>query len=145
VVSTNGQWVVRISGIATGTTFHQGDFDVTVDTGGIGSIELPRWAVDLYFAQFSGTTWDESWRTYRYPCATALTDLVFGVGDDYKGVIKKEKLRWAIVDATKDICVSYIIAGRGEGLGWNKVFIQNQFLIFDYGNRRLGFANKDVL
>ncbi|KAL5316994.1 hypothetical protein ACEPPN_016046 [Leptodophora sp. 'Broadleaf-Isolate-01'] len=116
-----------------------------IDTRGGGSLEFPRWALDRYFAQIPNSTWNAARNTYQFPCHTVkhpLPDIVFGVGDSAKITIPGTALRHGPFNSTMNQCGTFIAAGPDDQVLWAKNVMENLYVVFDYGNRRVGFADK---
>lgn len=147
VADNGGEWVFPISGFAVGSTFIKNSFNVLLDTGNPDGLSFPRWAVDRYFAQIPNTTWQETSSTYSFPCGQKMNfpDIVFGVGDSFKAVIPGGVMGLYWFDQKKNLCVGAMRSVKnGEKAGWGKLIIQNLYVVFDYGNKRVGFANKST-
>ncbi|KAG4435629.1 hypothetical protein IFR05_008876 [Cadophora sp. M221] len=145
LANNGGQWVVSISGFAVGTTFIKRSFNTLVDTGGVATLQFPRWAIDRYFAQVPNSTWNEARNSYQFPCDNVkypLPDIVFGVGDSVKLTIPGKNLEHVLFNSALNQCGTYITAGSDDQVLWAKKVIENLYVVFDYGNRRMGFANK---
>lgn len=138
VPDNGGLWVVPISGIVIRSTFVKLSFNVLIDTGNRNGFEIPRWALDRYFGQIPDVVWNDYWSTYYFPCNHPLPDLILGVGDTGKVRISGRAIEIFEEDARGDRCRCNL----HEGGGWGKQIIELLFVVFDYGNRRVGLAEK---
>jgi hypothetical protein len=102
-------------------------------------MHLPQWALDEFFKIIPGSVWDATWRTYAFPCSATLPNLIFGIGKDYKGAIPSSHIHVGSIDIK--MCVSQLFL-CGDYCGWGDPVIMSQFLIHDYANNRVGFADK---
>ncbi|KAH6684605.1 aspartic peptidase domain-containing protein [Halenospora varia] len=145
------EWIVGISGWAVGTTFWRNSFRIIIDTADKGPMRVPRWALDNYFQWVSNNiTWSEKHQTYQFPCKTQLKDVVWGIGDQEKRGISWQDLVKYYVDGTGPDawCISDLRGGFSMDNGqelyfWGRMIQRTVFLVFDYGNRRIGFGDKD--
>ncbi|KAE8447170.1 hypothetical protein EG329_011001 [Mollisiaceae sp. DMI_Dod_QoI] len=138
-------WAISIDGIGIGSgAYHQAPFDVIFDTGGDGLV-FPRWAMDAYFAQVPNSTWDSGINTYLFSCDPAvrakLPSITFGIGDNYRGVIPADHIHVGLLH--DNVCFTSLRAG--DRAFWGTSIIASQFVVFDYGNKRMGFAHKNLL
>lgn len=114
-------------------------------------MRVPRWALDNYFQWVSNNiTWSEKHQTYQFPCKTQLKDVVWGIGDQEKRGIAWQDLVKYYVDGTGPDawCISDLRGGFNMDNGqelyfWGRMIQRTVFLVFDYGNRRIGFGDKD--
>ncbi|KAH6684606.1 aspartic peptidase domain-containing protein [Halenospora varia] len=149
-------WIFPISGIAIGTTFFRGEFRVMMDTGDPGwGFKIPRWAVDEYFkALFPGKgldslVWNEQHSTYQIPCATQLIDIVWGVGlEEKRGIGWKDLKKYYIQGVSTEWCLCDVSSEHGMDNGkeiyhWPQWVQKRNYMVYDYGNRRVGFGGKD--
>jgi hypothetical protein len=136
---------VPISGFAVGTTFIKRSFNTAIDTGNGGGFEFPRWALDRYFAQVPHATWNATHNTYVFPCDNlppVLPDVVFGVGNSAKITIPGRVIQYLYISKEANICCTKIRAGGDETVGWGRYILEDLYVVFDYGNKRVGIADK---
>ncbi|XMA16741.1 hypothetical protein WAI453_009532 [Rhynchosporium graminicola] len=138
MADNGGEWVVSISGIVVGGTFIKGSFNVIIDTGNRYGFEIPRWALDRHFGQIPDISWDSYWTTYTFPCDYPLPDLVLGVGDTGSVRIPGFIIETFKEDKKANLCRINL----HEGGGWGKHIVELLFVVFDYGNKRVGLAQK---
>ncbi|CZT43447.1 uncharacterized protein RSE6_03491 [Rhynchosporium secalis] len=138
MADNGGEWVVSISGIVVGGTFIKGSFNVIIDTGNRYGFEIPRWALDRYFGQIPDTSSNSYWTTYTFPCDYPLPDLVLGVGDTGSVRIPGFIIETFKEDEKANLCRTNL----HEGGGWGKHIVELLFVGFDYGNKRVGLAQK---
>ena len=143
IMGSGSLWMVQFSGLqlANGTFTSFDDWNVTMDTGTGGST-IPRNVAEAYFAQVDGSIFDKGRSTFIFPCSSKLVDFTFGIGD-FRGTIPADALQTGAVD-DGDMCLSKIhVAGGGSSAPiWGQSFIEQLFVVFDWGNARVGFAKK---
>lgn len=138
VADNGGQWIIPISGVLIGKTFWKLSFNVLIDTGNPDSLEISRWALDYHSAQIPHAIWISDVGTYSFPCDFPLPDLILGVGDPGRVRIRGNFTETFKVDENANICRSNL----HDGSAWGKNIIELLFVVFDYGNRRVGLAQK---
>jgi aspergillopepsin I len=117
-------------------------FQVAFDTGTNGGT-ISRTIADLYWSQVTGAVWNDAWQNYLYPCATTLPDFVIQLADGNRVGIPNEGLFWKEGDgADAGMCATSLAIGDGDDTLWGQPWIEKWFVIFDWGNHRLGVANK---
>lgn len=127
-----------------------------MDTGDPGwGFKIPRWAVDEYFkALFPGKgldslVWNEQHSTYQIPCATQLIDIVWGVGlEEKRGIGWKDLKKYYIQGVSTEWCLCDVSSEHGMDNGkeiyhWPQWVQKRNYMVYDYGNRRVGFGGKD--
>lgn len=140
VNTANGFWEFTGSGYAVGTgSFKKLSIDAIADTG-TTLLLVPDSVVSAYYAKVSGATYDNSQGGYVFPCSATLPSFTFGVGS-YRGVIPGSYINYAPVSSTQ--CYGGIQSDDGIGFSiYGDILLKAQFVVFDGGNTRLGFANK---
>jgi len=138
--------VFEISGFAVGTVFIKRSWIAFLDTGNPMALQFPHWALERYYEQIPNSAWNETYKRYQFPCpGKTMPDIVFGVGDSFKGVIPGNLIQYYLLDGPRNICLGDIYATKdGDTVLWGKLIIQNFYVVHDYKNRRVGFANKSV-
>jgi aspergillopepsin I len=113
---------------------------VTVDTGTSGS-HVTRSIADDYFSKIQGATYDSTLDAYTYPCTSDLIDFEFKVGGTQVAV---PSAALSGGSAGNGRCQSKLQIGGDDAqkLIWGQDFIESMFIVFDWDNGRLGFANK---
>jgi len=142
VDNSNGFWGFTPSGYAVGTAAFNGTSFAAIADTGTSLLLLPDDIVDAYYAQVSGAAVDDTQGGFVFPCSATLPDFTFGVGS-YRGVIPGDYMNYATVDSTN--CFGGIQSNSGVGFSiFGDVALKAQFVVFDGGNTRLGFAAKPV-
>ncbi|CZR55338.1 uncharacterized protein PAC_05225 [Phialocephala subalpina] len=133
-------WIVSIDGLYIGQFYHW-LFKVVLDTGK-PRMQFPRWALDRYFQDVPNSAWNEDKHTYEYPCQTKLKSFRFGIGGSYYWVHP----RWRYIHHVRggDTCVWGSLEVCDDLCIWGLPVIEDHFVVFDYGKRRVGFAKKLV-
>jgi aspergillopepsin I len=135
VHSPNGGagWTVKI-------THGSDSMYVTVDTGTSDSHVTPAIAKD-YFSNIQGATFDSSSQVWTFPCTSKLIDFKFTVGGTQVAIPSSALLAGSVGNGK---CRSHLQVGNADAqkLIWGQDFIASMFIVFDWDNARLGFANK---
>ncbi|CAG8977239.1 hypothetical protein HYALB_00007935 [Hymenoscyphus albidus] len=106
---------------------------------------LPSAVVKAYYADVKGATYDAFYGAMLYPCPSILPDFVFGLSGGYRGVIPGGYVRYGQVDRTGTTCYGGIQDKGGlPFLIWGDILLKAQYVVFDAGQTRIGFANKRV-
>ncbi|KUJ06757.1 acid protease [Mollisia scopiformis] len=137
-------WSINIDGVGIGGgPYQHNPFEVFFDTGGDGLV-FPRWAIDNYFAQVPNSTWDAALNTYSFDCTLfvqgKLPNITFGIGDSYRGVVPADHIHVGLLHDY--VCVTSLRVG--DRPSWGTSIIATQFVVFDYGGKRMGFAHKQL-
>jgi Eukaryotic aspartyl protease len=129
-----------MSGMQAGSSgFIATNFDIIVDTGTNGG-NVPRWVADEYFTNFPGSSFNSDWGTYQYPCSQQLIDLSFEAGGQLL-TIPASYLGNGCINSACNICISQLFTTTGTAL-WGRPFLEALFVVFDWGNGKVGFAKK---
>ncbi|KAH8701542.1 aspartic peptidase domain-containing protein [Talaromyces proteolyticus] len=128
-----GPWRSRALGLATMT--------VVFDTG-TGGGSISREIADLYWSQVPSSQWNDGWNNYLYPCNQTLPDFVIQLADGNKVGIPSDGLFSKAADDGSGLCATMLAIADGNDTLWGQAWIEKFFVIFDWGNRRLGVANK---
>jgi hypothetical protein len=137
------QWTVNLTMISAGDKTNPPDpqWSAAVATEDL-SLSWPQHLLDWYFQDIDAT-WSALDKTYRYPCNITLPDFVFAVGN------ATFRVPGSYLPYQRDLsgnCISIITGDNSTaadytfGLWW----IQLGFLILDFDNWRVGFANKST-
>ena len=128
-------WGVNFTGYLAAGNYIPRTWTVVVDTGTSRSSLPPDIARD-YFKTVPGST--ETGSGYIYPCDTALPDFVYGIGS-FRGIIPGTFLQGN--ETSNGRCSSILGISDGSVI-FGQNFIKAQYVVFDYGGRRVGFGNK---
>jgi len=142
VKTSNGFWEFTSSGYSVGSgSFVSLNIDAIADTG-TTLLLLPDSVVKAYYAKVSGATYSSSQGGYIFPCSATLPSFTFGAGT-YRGVIPGTYMNYAPVSSTQ--CYGGIQSDSGIGFAiYGDIMLKAQFVVFDAGNTRLGFASKTL-
>jgi Eukaryotic aspartyl protease len=140
ITTAKGFWQFNSTGYAIGTkTFVNLTINAIADTG-TTLLLLPNAVASAYWAAVAGATYDPSGGGYVFPCTAALPDFIFGIGN-YRGRIPGRYLNYAQVDMTT--CFGGLQSNQGIRLAvFGDIVLKSQFVVFDAGNSRLGWAPK---
>lgn len=142
VDSSRGFWGFHPTGYQIGNqSFNETAWFAIADTG-TSLLLLPTDMVKIYWSGVAGAAFDTSQGGYTYPCKNAPPDFTFGV-DHYRGVIPGSFMNYAQISTTH--CYGGIQASGGIGFSiFGDVALKAQFVVFDGGDKRLGWANKNL-
>lgn len=140
VNTANGFWEITGAGYAVGSaTFKSLSIDAIVDTG-TTLLYVPVAVSNAYWATVSSAKNSESEGGWIFDCSATLPDFTFGVGSS-KFVIPGDFINYAPVEGTT--CFGGIQPNTGIGFSiFGDILIKSQFVIFDGGATRVGFAAK---
>lgn len=134
-------WQFYVTGfqIGSGGRFNSLIFPAIADTG-TSLLLLPDSIRNAYYAQVRGAGFDSYWGAVVFPCGSFLPDFRFGQGS-YRGFIPGRYMNYGQINATH--CFGGIQSSGGFSFAiFGDIALKAQFVVFDYGNKRLGFANK---
>ena len=112
------------------------------DTG-TSLLLLDEPAVQAYYAQVPGALYDPTAKSHSFPCDTKLPDFHLGLGDSYMATIPGSLISFSNSGATggSSICQGAIQSNNGNPLQiLGDIMFKTQFVVFDGGNTRIGFA-----
>ncbi|KAI9826948.1 MAG: Type I transmembrane sorting receptor [Phylliscum demangeonii] len=142
VDSRQGFWAFSSSGYQIGSgTFKTKSLPGIADTGTTLLI-IEDGIAQQYYASVPGAQNDPNQGGYTFPCSAKLPNFTFGIGS-YRAVISGSLINFAPVDSTGTTCFGGI-QPRGT-LPFNifgDIMFKAQFVVFDAGNNRVGFAAK---
>jgi len=161
----NTFWAVNISGVGaadpvTGQLISSSmtEFSVIIDSGD-GQSEFPQAALHGYYSGIPGFVYDEGGYCYDYPCnvSASLPDLVLFIEDKAVVVPRATYGFWQDMNpaagspgivAGVDYCTTHIrpsdiFNGGTSMLGQD--IIEGIFLVLDWENQQVGFANSTML
>lgn len=135
-------WKVSVSGYQVGDDdYEQHRWNGVVDTG-TSLLLAPDSIVDSYYDGLPGSGVDETMGMMVYPCSADPPDFRFGIGP-YRGVVPGEYMNYGHINQTH--CFGGMQTSRGIGFAvLGDVLLKAQFVVFDYGSARVGFANKKL-
>lgn len=142
VNTANGFWQFTGSGFAVGSgAFQSLPINAIADTG-TTLLLMPDAVVTAYYAQVKGASYSASQGGYVFPCSAVLPNFTFGVGT-YRGDIPGSYMNYAPTGTTGDTCYGGLQSSTGIGFAiYGDILLKAQFVVFDAGNARLGWANK---
>jgi hypothetical protein len=142
--SFGGGWTIPISGqeLSNGTFLPSDNWWVTIDTGTAGAT-IPRVATDAYFSQVPGSRFDTGRGAFSFACTAKLPDFTFGIGSEQLSIPGAHLVSNSGSFDNGKTCTSKLNVASGDGpYLWGQSFIQEFFVVFDWSQGRVGFANK---
>ena len=137
-------WKVPMSGYQIGSNrpFTEYPWSGVVDTG-TTLLLVPDAIVRDYYATIPGAHFDPFLAMMVFPCKVVVPDFTFGFGD-YRGTVPGHYINYG--RSSGDDCFGGIQSSEGIGMAIiGDVLLKAQFVVFDIGNRTVGFAGKETL
>lgn len=135
--SSGGLWQFDLSQYGVAGDTYGGVFSPAIADTGSSLLMLDPAIVNNYYAKVPTSTDDKQGKTF--PCDTALPDFSFGVGSTMV-TIKGSLLNYTSIPGTSD-CYGGIQSNYGQGLNvFGDIMFASQFVVFDAGAMRIGFA-----
>lgn len=119
-------------------------FRAIADTG-TTLLLLPDDLVNAYWADVPGSGYDSNYGGVLFPCTleNSLPDFTFGIGL-FKGVVPGRYINYGSIDGTS--CYGGIQSqGSLDFSILGDILLKAQFIVFDLGTKRIGFANKALI
>lgn len=139
-------WEITLDGYKVGADGKFGDYkwNAIVDTG-TSLLLLPETMVDYYYAQVEGSQFDRNVGMMVFPCSSKLPDFVFQVGT-YNGTVPGHYINYGRSSRDGDVCHGGIQSADGVPFAiLGDVLLKAQFVVFDVGQMRVGFAAKRTI
>ena len=135
-------WQFTSSGYQVGTgTFKKTSIPAIVDTG-TTLLLVPSSIVKAYYSGVKGAYFDPYEGMYTFPCSASLPNFTFGVGS-YRGVVPGSYINYG--NAGLKRCYGGIQSSDGLDVAiFGDILLKAQYVVFDYGKKQLGFANKNT-
>lgn len=103
---------------------------------------LPEEVVSAYYSQVDGAQDSEQEGGYVFSCDATLPDFTFAVGDGQITVPGKY-INWSPVDTSNQTCYGGLQSDADIGISiFGDIALKAAFVVFDGGNKRLGWAAK---
>lgn len=134
-------WEITVDGHQVGKEgkYQTSNWSAIVDTG-TTLLLTPQKVADDYYSQVSGAGIDPRHGMTVMPCNATLPDFVFGL-DTYRGTIPGHYIKYSKSNQTH--CFGGIQVSQGMPFGvLGDILLKAQFVVFDAGQNRVGFANK---
>ncbi|KAF3901977.1 Aspergillopepsin-F [Orbilia brochopaga] len=121
--------------------FGSGSSSAIADTG-TTLLLISSSQVKTYYKQVKGAKLDNSQGGYTFPCSAHLPDLEVPVGSG-KATISGKFLNYAPITEGSTTCFGGVQSASGLPFSiYGDIFFKQFFSVFDYKNKRFGFANK---
>lgn len=143
VDSSRGFWEFTPSGFSIGNgAFQETNYSAIADTG-TTLLLLPDDVVAAYWDQVSGASYSQSAGGYVFDCDADLPDWTFGAGN-YRGTVPGSYMNYA-PSGVQGQCFGGMQSSAGVGFAiFGDIVLKAQFVVFDVGNLRLGWASKKI-
>jgi len=105
---------------------------------------VPSRIVRDYYARVAGSLYDSYWAGMVFPCEAVMPDFSFYIGTGgYKGVVPGRYVNYVSVNGTH--CYGGIQSSDAIGFAvFGALALKAQFVVFDLGEMRIGFAEKEL-
>ncbi|KAG5806825.1 hypothetical protein H9Q74_009309 [Fusarium xylarioides] len=146
VNNSRGFWDISSTGYAVGNNkFIKTSIGGIVDTG-TTLLFLPDEIVQEYYGNVKGSTFSTIEGGWVFPCDNENNpDFTFGIGAHYRGRIPGSFLNYARVISKFGYCFGGIQSDVDFGFSiFGDILLKSQFVVFDGGNTRVGFASKNL-
>ncbi|KAI9781567.1 MAG: Type I transmembrane sorting receptor [Peltula sp. TS41687] len=142
VNSGRGFWEFTSSGFKVGNGSFQSRSIVGIADTGTTLLIIDDFIASSYYSTIRGAYLDDSIGGYIFPCSARLPDFTFGIGNQ-RAVISGTYINFAPADTEGTVCFGGIQPrGNLPFTIWGDIMFKAQFVVFDGGNNRLGFAAK---
>ena len=140
VSTSKGLWEFTASGYQLGSSsFVTTKLDAIADTG-TTLILLPAAVVESYWSQVPSAYLEPSLGAFIFPCSSQLPSFQFGIGS-YRGVVPGSYMDYGPLNSYW--CYGGIQSQGGSSYSiFGDVLLKAQFVVFDVGKLRIGFAAK---
>ncbi|UKZ77088.1 hypothetical protein TrVFT333_004806 [Trichoderma virens FT-333] len=137
-------WEISVSGYRVGSDeskYVSRVWNAIADTG-TTLLLTPTDIVNAYYAQVNGSAMNDDVGMMVVPCTAKLPDFVFGLGK-YRGVIPGTYMNYGRMNRT--YCYGGLQDSEGAPFAvLGDIALKAQFVVFDFGNNVVGFANKNT-
>lgn len=97
-----------------------------------------------YYAKVPNSKMDDIQGGFVYPCNQTVPDFSVHIGD-YKATVPGEFITFAPVDNANTTCYGGVQGSSSLGFSiYGATFLKSQWVLFDGGNKRIGFAPKPL-
>jgi hypothetical protein len=135
-------WMVAASGYQIGNDFEHSQVISTIVDTGTSLILVPENVVASYYAGIPDLRRDPKLNMLLYPCEIPLPNFYLFIGG-HRAKIPGSYINYGSVGG--GYCFGGIQSSASLPFSvLGDVFLKAQFVVFDYGNARVGFANKDL-
>lgn len=143
---SDGFWMWTASGYAVGTGSVKNTTIQGIADTGTSLFLMPSSVVSAYYGEVSGATYDFLQGGYTLPCSGDVPDFLFAVGDDGAMItVPGEYIRYAPTGSSGSTCYGGLQADTGIGFSiFGDVALKAAFVVFDAGNKQLGWAPKTL-
>lgn len=123
------------------TTLTSASITGIADTG-TTLLMLPDEVVSAYYQQVDGAQDSEQEGGYVFSCDATLPDFTFAVGEG-QITVPGSYINWAPVDTSNQTCYGGLQSDADIGISiFGDIALKAAFVVFDGGNKRLGWAAK---
>ncbi|KAM5349850.1 hypothetical protein ACJ41O_006355 [Fusarium nematophilum] len=144
VDSSDGWWTFTSSGYAVGSASIGGGSITGIADTGTTLLLLPTSVNRAYYAKVSGARFDSSLSAYVFSCSAKLPSFSFAVGGSTI-TIPASYMNYAPVSEGSSTCLGGLQPSDDIGVNiFGDIALKAAFVVFDGGNKRLGWAKKTL-
>lgn len=137
-VTSDTYWEFKAGGYAVGSGSTSGSIGTAIADTGTTLFYLPTSVVSAYYKKVSGAQNSNTYGGWIFPCSATLPNFVVSIGGATHTVPGSYMNYAPNGDGT---CFGGIQPNTGIGFSiFGDIFLKSQFVVFDVGNNRLGFA-----
>jgi aspergillopepsin I len=140
VDNSNGKWGFSTQGYSIGpnTTTRPSSIIGIADTG-TTLLYLPVEIVQEYYAPIHGAHYDSGSGYYLIPCSATLPNFNVMI-NGYTAVVPGSLIMRLPFTKGSSYCLGGIQKDDGNGSIFGDVFLKSQYVVFDFGTPKIGFA-----
>lgn len=139
VDDSNGFWEYPSTSYKVGSTTHSQSGYTGISDTGTTLILMGDSAVDTYYGQVSGASYDSSQGGYTFPCSASLPSLSFKIGATNYATVSGSLINFQ--EVTSGTCFGGLQSvGSGSQNIYGDVFFNANYAVFDASGPSFGFA-----
>jgi len=140
VDSSNGFWEYPSTSYKVGSTTHSLSGYTGISDTGTTLILMADAAVEAYYNQVSGASYDSTQGGYTFDCGATLPTLSFRLGSQYYATIPASLLNFGSTGSGNSCFGSLQSVGSGTQNIYGDVFFNAYYGVFDASGPSFGFA-----
>ena len=144
-ITHQGAWGFNATGFTWGdSSFTNMTFDAIADSGSSLMI-IDDGIVGKFYNDITGSQYNATEQMWIFPCNSTLPNLDVAIGA-YTACVPASYINFSATDYAPSMCYGSLQSNAGLNLSiYGDVFLKSQFVVYDQGGMRLGFAPKDLV
>lgn len=138
--SSKGFWEFDANSYSIGNSTRKDKATAIADTG-TTLLLMSNKITKEYYANVKGAKLDEQQGGYTMPCDAQLPDITIAVGDK-KATVPGSWMNYAPIEEGSKTCFGGLQGYDGDMYIYGDIFFKAFFSVFDYENKKFGFAPK---